>query len=169
MPFMSDNDLSIVRSNLVSRDQKISKLSEKVKTASLTNKVTTIGEGLGAAAAVGYARGKFEDRATGQWNVPGTDIDVEMLVVVALAGVALAGEAVGLKKFQAHAASMAAGVGGHYAGQVARKMAQTGKFSLIAGSSVGALPQYDPTSYDPTQYAAPYDDASAAALASSGV
>lgn len=169
MPFMSDQDLGIIKSNLHTRDNKIAKLNDNCRTAKITNKVMTIGEGIAGAAAVGYARGKFEDKGTGQWNLPGTEIDLEMLVVVGLAGVALAGEAVGLKKMQTHAANLCAGIGGHYAGQVARKMASTGTFSMIAGDTVGELPQYDPHSYQPTQYAAPYDDAVASALSASGV
>ena len=164
MAFMSDRELALVKSNMASQQNKIQKLQNKVFQAGLTNKLLTVGEGLGGAAVVGFARGKMEDAATGQWNIPGTTIDIEAVVVLGLAGVALAGDAVGLSKMQEHAANLCAGVGGHYVGQIARKYAKTKSFSMVAG-----LPPYDPTSYNPTQYAAPYDDPSASALASSGI
>lgn len=171
MPFMSDKDLAIIKTTLQRKDEEIEKCKSSLKVADLTTRALSIGEGLGGAAAVGYLRGKHEDPATGQWNVPGTTLDVEMLIVAGLAGVALAGEALGLEKFQTHAANICAGVGGHYAGQLGRNMARTGKFALVAGTApVGSsLPQYDPNSFNPTQTAAPYDDPVAESLAQAGV
>lgn len=170
MPFVSDQDLAIVRQNIVSRDNKIAALKSKCERDQVTNKALVVGQGWAGGAAIGFLRGKFEDPATGTWNLPGTQVDIEMLALVALAGVALAGDSFGLKKYQGHAAAVAAGVGGHYAGQVARKFARTGKLSLVAGApSVGALPQYDPVSYNPTQYSAPYGDPVDQALSSAGV
>lgn len=170
MPYIEDRELALIKNNMLSQQNKLAKAKAKIDATQIGNKLMTLGEGLGGGFAVGYVRGKGEDRATGQWNIPGTTIDIESLVVVGLAGVALAGEALGLKKVQTHAANVCAGVGGHYLGQIGRKLASTGTFSMVAGApQVGALPQYDPTSYDPTQYAAPYDDPVASALSSAGV
>lgn len=170
MPFIPDNELALVKNNMVARDNKIAKLQDKLSRAAKESKVVTIGEGVGAAAVVGYARGRMEDKATGAWNIPGTTIDVESLLVLGLAGLALAGDAMGLKRWTPHAANAVTGIGGHYAGQIMRKWAATGNFSMIAGGPrVGALPQYDPTSYDSTQFASPYADPVASALSSSGV
>lgn len=130
-----------------------------------------MGQGLAGAAGVGFARGKLEDSATGQWNLPGTTIDIELLTFLGLTTVAVMGESVGLGAYKGYAANLSTGVGSHYLGQVMRKFAKTGQFNLIAGESnvVGGLPPWDPTSYDPTQFSSPYADQQAMGLASSGV
>lgn len=167
---ISDGELAVIKNNMVRDKRENERLKDKLARVAKESKVVTIGEGLAGAGIVGYARGRLEDKATGAWNVPGTTVDIEMLTVLGLAGVALAGDALGLKKWTGHAANVVTGVGGHYFGQVMRKWAATGNFSLIAGSPrVGTLPQYDPTSYDPTQWSSPYADPVASALASSGV
>lgn len=161
MPYLTDSQMALARRSD----------SRPTSRGGTGSKLMAIGEGLGGAAAVGFARGKFEDSATGQWNVPGTQIDFELLTFVGLASVALMGGSVGLGAYKTHAANLSSGVGGHYLGQVMRKFAKTGEFNLIAGGPTvaGGLPPWDPTSYDPTQFSSPYADQQAMGLASSGV
>lgn len=169
MPTMSEREVLAIGQNIQRRDAMITSLKKKVKDLATGSHLVEIGEAIGGAAAMGYARGRFEKKGTGEWNIPGTSVDVEMVALFGLIGVALAGSSVGLGKFAPHAANLCAGIGGHYAGQIARKMGSTGSFSMIAGSHVGALPQYDPVSYQPTQFAGPYDDPVASALSSTGI
>jgi hypothetical protein len=62
---------------------------------------------------------------------------------------------------------------GHYSGQLARKFAKSGSFSLVAGPSYGMLPSPGDgsrsISYRQTQLGAPYADPVAQALSESGV
>lgn len=178
MPFMSPADLTSMTTAITSRDAKIEKTERKLEKAIVLNKFLVLGEAVGGAAAFGFARGWYEDQATGAWNIPHTTVDVELATIAGLSGLALLGVYYKpLIPYAQHAANVAAGIGGHYAGQLARKAAKTkkatggwGKFSQIAGvPGIGELPQYDPHSFDPTQFSAPYDDSVASALASSGV
>ena len=171
MPFMSTQDLNLMASAITSRDAKIDKVAKKAEAALVTNKALVVGEALVGAGGFGYLRGTYEDPTTGAWNIPGTTVDIQAVVVAGLAAVALGGVYwKPIAPYAGHAANVAAGIGGHYVGQVSRKYARSGKFSTIAGvPGIGALPQYDPNSYDPTQYSAPYSDPVAASLASAGV
>lgn len=178
MPFMSPGDLQTMTSAITSRDAKIERAERKLEKAVVLNKFVVLGEAVGGAAAFGFARGWYEDAASGAWNIPHTTIDVELATVCGLSGLALLGVYYKpLIPYAQHAANLAAGIGGHYSGQLARKAAKTkkatgswGKFSQIAGvPGIGELPQYDPNSFNPTQFDSPYDDAVASALASSGI
>lgn len=128
--------------------------------------------GLGAAG-FGYLRGRME-APSGAWNVPGTTIDLEAVAVVALAALSLGGGMVhkSLKKIEGPATSATAGVLGHYIGQLARKFAKNGSFSLVAGG-YGMLPSPGAgersLSYRQTQIGPPFADPVASAIAESGV
>ena len=78
-----------------------------------------------------------------------------------------------LKRFEAPATHAAAGVFGHYIGQLARKFAKTGTLSLVAGRGYGMLPSPgagdSSVSYRQTQLGSVYADPIASALAESGV
>lgn len=184
MPTMTTEDLRAMTTAITSRDAKIERTERKLEKALVMNKFLILGEAGAAAAAFGFARGWYEDQATGAWNIPHTTVDVELATILLLVGVALLG--VYYRPVQAyaqHAANAGAGIIGHYTGQLARKAAKNrkatgkwGKFSMVAGvpgidgvPGIGELPQYDPTSYNPTQFSGVNDDAVASALASSGV
>lgn len=122
--------------------------------------------GMGAAAAVGFLRSKLEDSSTGQWNIPGTKWDAEAVAFLALLGLAVGGQYVGLGEYRSYAALGAIGVGSHFAGELGRRYGKTGQLSWNIGAG---LPPWDPTSFDPTQLTNPYDDAQAQGLGSSGV
>lgn len=187
MPTMTTADLQAMTHAITSRDAKIEKANNKLEKVLVMNKFLVLGEAGLAAATFGFTRGWYEDQATGAWNIPHTTIDVELAAILLLVGVALLGVYYRpLVGYAQHAANAGAGILGHYTGQLARKAAKTrkatgkwGKFSLIAGvpgvggidgyPGIGELPQYDPNSYNPTQFSGVTDDAVAAALASSGV
>lgn len=148
------------------RDQLKSKVTQDNAVA-----LATAGAG---AAGFGYLRGRLE-AANGAWNVPGTTIDYEAVAVVALTALALGGGMISksLKKFEAPVTHVASGVLGHYLGQLGRKFAKTGSFSLVAGVGYGMLPSPGAgersLSYRQTQMGPPYGDPIATALAESGV
>lgn len=184
MPTMTTADLQAMTTAITSRDAKITRTEQKLEKALVMNKFLILGEAGLAAASFGFARGWYEDQATGQWNIPHTTIDVELATILLLVGVALLGVYYRpINAYAQHAANAGAGILGHYTGQLARKAAKNrkatgkwGKFSMVAGvpgvsgsPGIGELPQYDPTSYDPTQFSSVTDDPVAAALASSGV
>lgn len=171
MPFVSETRLATLKDSAQNLKNKAIVTAKKAKEERSTNQLFALGEGLLGAAAAGYARGRWSE-PNGVWVVPGTEIDVELLAVVGLLGVALVGDQMGLDNYQSHAQNLAVGIGAHYMGLVATNAAKTGTWDLAGAATPkieGGLPQYDPTSYDPTQLAAPYDDPTAAALASSGV
>lgn len=174
MPFVSETALAKIKTEAQNAKNRAAAASKKLSDTDASKTVMMVIEGVGGAMGAGWARGKWGDPATGQWLIPGTEIDVELFAFVGLVGVSLVGDQVGLKAFQPHARNLALGVGAHYFGQVARLAGKTGDWNLIAGGTgrpaIGhGLPQYDPTSYDPTQFAAPYDDPVASALSASGV
>jgi hypothetical protein len=178
MPFMEARDLQLMTSAITSRDNKIDAKNRVIEKLQASNKYMVVGEAALGAGAFGFLRGWYEDPTTGAWNIPHTTFDIELATILGLTGAALLGVYYkGFAPYAQHAANASAGITGHYVGQLARKAARTrkatGKWarpSMIAGvPGIGELPQYDPTSYDPTQYSAPYDDAVASALGSSGV
>lgn len=121
---------------------------------------------MGTAALIGLVRSKLEDRATGEWLIPGTRWDAEACVFLGLGAVALGGEYVGLGEYRSYAALAALGVGSHFVGEVARRFGKTGELSFKVGEGV---PPYDPTSFDPTQFGDPNADPQARGLSESGV
>lgn len=150
------------------------RLKEQLKSKGVQDNAVVLGTaGLGAAG-FGYLRGRLE-AANGAWNIPGTTIDYEALAVVALGALALGGGMISksFKKLEAPATHVAAGVLGHYVGQLARKFAKTGSLSLVAGGVGYQLPSpgagESSISYRQTQFGPPYADPIASALAESGV
>lgn len=128
MPFISDQQISRVQSALGSMAARASRAAEKAKQKS--HQMTKVAEIVGGAAAVGFVRGKMEDKTTGAWNVPGTNLDIELLAGLGLSGAALF-EVFG--KWDEDALNVGSGVLAHYAGQVFRKYGQSGDFALVAG------------------------------------
>lgn len=144
---------------------------ERERERNHVGKGVALGCSYGAAFAVGYVRGTKEDPNTGAWNIPGSTVDWEAAAAILLAASAF-GAAYNpkTKPYANFLCFGALGVGCHYLGQIGRKMGRTGKWSTVAGvPGIGALPQYSPESYNPTQFSAPYGDPVASSLASSGV
>lgn len=150
------------------------RLRDQLKSKATQDNAVALATAGAGAAGFGYLRGRLE-AANGAWNVPGTTIDYEAVAVVALSAFALGGGMISksLKKFEAPATHVASGVLGHYLGQLGRKFAKTGSFSLVAGAGYGMLPSPGAgersLSFRQTQLGAPYADPIASALAESGV
>lgn len=162
MPYMTDEK---IRAELA-RVERNDNASVERRDESETLGIVPVVGGMGTAALVGFIRSKFEDPNTGQWNVPGTSWDAEAAAFVVLAGVAFGGQFIGLDGWRPYAALGALGVGSHYAGEIARRYGKTGKLDFHVG---GGVPPWDPTSFDPTQFGAPYEDTASEGLSSSGV
>lgn len=174
MPFISDAQLSNLQSVYQKQKSQLSNLKKSTKVKEKANQVKSTLECVGAAAAMGFIRGKRED-AAGVWNAPLVKFDMEALVGITLVGTALFDV---FGKYTDDVLMAGNGILAHYGGQVMRKMAKTGSFSMVAGHGhpalaghrVGnALPQRAPHGYDPTQFSSPYADPVAAALAQSGL
>lgn len=163
MPYLTDSEIE--RSLAVRKNQDEGERESGGGAMAAT--LAPMAGGMGAAAIVGFIRAKFEDPATGEWNVPGTNWDAEATAFVVAAGAAIGGKWLGLdRQWRTLAAIGAIGVGSHYVGEIARRYGKTGKLDWHVGSGV---PPWDPTSFDPTQHASPTDDDAARGLASSGV
>jgi hypothetical protein len=150
------------------------RLKDQLKSKETQNNAVALATSIGGATAFGYLRGRLE-AANGAWNIPNTTIDYEAVVCVALGALALGGGVAykPLKKWEGPLTNLAQGVFGHYAGQLARKFAKSGSFSLVAGQGYGMLPSPGAgdrsISFRQTQMAAPFGDPIATALAESGV
>ena len=102
----------------------------KAKAEEKAGEVKQTLEVVGAAAGIAFIRGKMED-GSGAWNIPGTQIDMELAAGVAMIGAAyfdLFG------KYDEDVLNAGNGIMAHYAGQVFRKFAKTGKLDLVAGA-----------------------------------
>lgn len=164
---ISDRELGSVQRGITKRDSIIERQREQHR----VGQGVALGCSYGAAFAIGYVRGTKEDPNTGAWNIPGSTVDWEAAAAVTLAaGTFAASMKDSTRKYSNYLCFAALGVGCHYLGQIGRKMGRTGKFSTVAGvPGIGALPQYNPESYNPTQFSDPYADPVASSLASSGV
>lgn len=175
MPIISDTQLARLGAQVTSRDTAITRLRDQLKSKGTQDNAVMLATAGAGAAAFGFLRGKMEDKASGAWNIPGTQIDWEAVAVVATAALALGGGMISkdLRKLEGPAGHVCAGILGHYVGQLARKMGRTGSFSLVAGNPQMYLPSpgdaSSSISYRQTQMGAPFSDPVAQALAESGV
>lgn len=175
MAQISDTQLARLGRDITSRDEMIQRLRTQVKSKATQDNAVALATGVAGAAALGFVRGKLEDKTSGAWNVPGTQIDWEAVAVVALGALALGGGMISkdLKKLETPATHVATAVAGHYIGQLARKMGRTGQFSLVGHQSQMYLPPpgdgASSLSYRQTQMGAPFSDPIASALSESGV
>jgi hypothetical protein len=171
MPNISDAQLAKLGNQITSRDAMIERLRSQVKSKQTQDNATSLGLAAAGSAAFCFARGKLEDKASGAWNIPGTQIDWEAAAVLAVTTVALGGGMISpsLKKLENPATAVACGLIGHYAGQLARKVGRTGEFSMVAGMLPSPGDGSRSLSYHRTQIASPYADPVAQALSQSGV
>lgn len=175
MPVISDTQLARLGSQVTTRDNAIVRLREQLKSKDTQNNAVILATASAGAIGFGFLRGKLE-ASNGAWNIPGTTIDWEAVAVLALGSAALGAGLVSksLKKIEGPATHVCAGVAGHYFGQLARKAAHTGTFSLVAGGDgYGMLPSPgagdSSLSFRQTQIGPPFADPIASALAESGV
>lgn len=129
----------------VSRDRLQSYVREKtrdavtrIKDKESVNRVRHGGEAMLAAGVMGFIRGKMEN-AAGEMPIPGTQIDAEAIVGLAMVGTAYLDETMNGGKLLGQLGQdlFFGGVGvlSHYSGQIARKFAKTGKLDLVAGGT----------------------------------
>lgn len=167
MPMMSSKEMHKLQRAFES--QRAAAARQREQRATKLDQAMSPLQTAGAATAVGFLRGKME-KPDGSWNIPGTPIDWEAVIGLAGVGLALSDLAGKQTDFVLNASN---GVLSHYMGQVARKWAKTGTFSLVAGDDmVGDYlpPAYgDPTSYVPRQISSPYADPAALALSRAGM
>lgn len=161
MPYLSDAELGEQLARVERQESSPARSSDDAG----LSPIAVLG-GLGAAGLVGVLRGKFADKATGEWKVPGSNWDAEAAIVTVLGLIAIGGSHVGLGQYRTMAALGALSVGSHYLGEIGQGFGRTGELKLTVGHGV---PPWDTTSFDPTQYAGPHDDLSAKGLGSSGV
>ncbi len=128
MPMLTPAEMHKVQTIVTSAHKAKERARELAKEYQEDAKV--VAETVGAATVVGFVRGKME-AADGSWNIPGTSVDIEGVAGLALIGAALSRKVFG--KHDADALQAGSGILAHYAGQLARKFAKTGTFSLVAG------------------------------------
>jgi hypothetical protein len=132
MPFISDAQVSRVQATIGSLSAKANRA--KAAAEKQADNMMKVAEIVGAGAAIGFVRGKMEkpDAAgvAGTFNIPGTQIDIEMAVGLGLTGASLF-EVFG--KWDDDALNVGSGVLAHYAGQVFRNWGKTDSFALVAG------------------------------------
>ncbi len=138
MPFVSNTQLAKLERIASHRHHAAVSSGAHNKLGKAAGMAFQTAEVVGGAMLISFVRGKMEDKATGAWNVPHTsNIDVELVAGLGLLGAAY------FKAFGSSYANDLANVGNgvlaHYMGQVARKFAHTGTFSLIAGSAQPSL------------------------------
>lgn len=129
MPFISDSQLQRLQVWKANTERRME--TAKKKAEEKAGEAKAIAEGVGAAGLVGFVRGKYEDQTTGAWNVPGTTIDVELVIGLVLLGATMF-DAFG--KYDEDVQNAGIGVMAHYAGQLGRKYGKTGEFSMVAGA-----------------------------------
>lgn len=175
MPQISDSQLARLGSAVNQRDASIVRLRDQLKSKAAQDNAVALATAGAGAAAFCFLRGKMEDKQSGAWNIPGTQVDMEVVAVLATAVFALGGSMLGkqFKKLETPATHVCSGILGHYVGQLARKFGHTGSFSLVAGANQIYLPPpgnaSDSISYRQTQMGSPYSDPIASALSESGL
>lgn len=136
MANISNAGITKVQNHIASLQNKIARA--KVQAEIKAGEVKDGLEVVGAPTVLGFVRGKMEKDGK-PFVIPGTQIDIELALGMALAGAGLM-DAFG--KYDQDAMMCGYGMLAHYGGQLGRNYGRTGEFSLIAGEEeiVGALP-----------------------------
>jgi hypothetical protein len=137
MPFISDTQIAKLQTSYGSMQARMARAKEKAEEKA--GEFKQLAEVVGAAGAMGFIRGKMEDKSTGAFNIPGTTIDVELVTGLALIGTGMLDM---FGKYDEDVLNAGSGVMAHYAGQVFRKWGKTGDLSLIAGGSFPGQASY---------------------------
>jgi hypothetical protein len=133
MAFVSNSELAKIENVLAKSESAKERAKAMEKRAK--EKGVAAAEGIGAAAVVGAIRGKME--ASGQkFVVPGTDLDAQMLLGVALIGGATF-KAFG--KYSDDFFNAGLGISAAYAFTIGREFGKTGKVNIVAGALEDAL------------------------------
>jgi hypothetical protein len=133
MPFVSNTEIAKIE-NMVAKNESAKEKSKAIEKRA-KEKGLAAAEGIGAAAVVGAIRGKME--ASGQkFVVPGTDLDAQMLLGVALLGGSTF-KAFG--KYSDDFFNAGLGITAAYAFTIGRQFGKTGKVDIVAGALENAL------------------------------
>jgi hypothetical protein len=136
MPFISDGHIAAIQQRFGKMNEALHSKKAKDIATKKADEIKETVEIVGAAAAMGFIRGKME-AADGSFNIPGTAVDVEMVVGVGLVAAGML-EALG-KNYNEDLLAVGNGVLAHYVGQIARKWSKTGAFTMVAGHQAGGL------------------------------
>lgn len=134
MPNISNAEIAKVQSGYARLQNYVArvKASAEIKAGEIKDGIEVVG----APAILGFIRGKMEKEGK-TLTFPGTQIDIELALGMALAGAGLM-DAFG--KYDNDAMMAGYGLLAHYFGQLGRNFGKSGELSLVAGDSVGALP-----------------------------
>jgi hypothetical protein len=127
MPFISDAQISRLQSSYESVQRRAANAKKRAEEKAGEIKQTL--EVVGAAAGVGALRGKMEE-ADGSFNIPGTSIDIELVIGMGLLGASMMDL---FGKYDEDVLAVGNGIMAHYIGQVARHWTKTGSLSMVAG------------------------------------
>lgn len=132
MPFISDGQIQALQRYTAGVQNKMA--LAKAKAEEKVGEVKDVAEAVGAAAVVGFIRGKVEARGNA-FVIPNTTIDGELVLGTLLLGASLMDM---FGKYDQDVQNAGMGVMAHYLGQVARNWGKSGEFGMVAG--VGAEP-----------------------------
>lgn len=135
MPIISEQALAKIQSAMTAANTRVERWKEKMKKDETYRDIKMTGEALGSAAIMGFLRGKYE-QPDGTFNLPYVAFDAELAAGLALIGCSYANL---FGKYDEDFASAGLGILSHYVGQVARKTAKSGQFSMVAGGGQDAL------------------------------
>lgn len=127
MPFISDAQIARLQSSYANMQNKMA--SARARAEEKAGEIKQTAEIVGAAGGMGFLRGKFQE-ADGSFNIPGTTIDIEMVAGIGLVGAAMMDL---FGKYDEDVLAAGNGILAHYTGQIFRKWASTGNFSMVAG------------------------------------
>lgn len=140
MPMISDRQLSIVQSNIASKDNTIDKLRKQKARERYAGMGFQVGEAFLGALGTGFIRGKLEK--DGKTFALGP-VDGELLIAGGLIFAGMLPKYFG--KYGEHFLNAGVGVLGHYAGQMGRALGKGQKLTPIIGmlpEHVGMEPTY---------------------------
>ncbi len=130
MPFVSDRAIVQMKSKVSALQKRASGAATRARATARekAEELKTVGESVVAAGAMGFLRGKFQE-SDGSFELMG--VDIELAAGVALILPQLLSLKVGLPNEDLRNAGV--GVLSHYVGQISRKYARTGNFTMVAG------------------------------------
>lgn len=128
MPWMSDGQITALQRYVAGAQTGMAKA--KAKAEEKAGEVKDVMESVGAAALIGFIRGKVEAGGTRQFVIPNTTIDGELVIGTMLIGASLMDL---FGKYDQDVQNAGVGIMAHYMGQVARNWGSKGEFGLVAG------------------------------------
>ncbi len=131
MPFISEGQIGAIQRYVAGAQNKMA--TARAKAEEKVGEVKDVAEAVGAAAIVGFVRGKVE--ASGKaFVIPNTSIDGELVLGTVLLGATLMDL---FGKYDQDVQNAGMGIMAHYMGQVARNWGSKGEFGMVAGTTVG--------------------------------